>query len=95
MKINVAGGTMDISPGSIFRFLLEDWLGSDWDDCVTVYIEVRPGEHRLSRQWMLHNESGPATVKTDGACEWWLNGEKLFCKTQTEFECYMRNKAFW
>jgi len=95
MKINVAGGTIDIRPDSIFGFLLEEWLGSDWENYITVYVEVRPGNHSLSGQWMLHNEAGPAAIQQDGTMEWWLRGEKLFVKTQQEFECYIRNKAFW
>ena len=95
MIINVGGGEMDIRPGSIFRFLLESWFGSDWNEYAVIYVEKRAGIHKPSKQWMLHNNEGPATVRLDGTCEWWLNGDKLFCKTQKEFECYMRNKAFW
>jgi hypothetical protein len=95
MKIDVFGD-MDNRPGSIFRALIESLLGPHWDDYVTVYIEEQ--NHLTGvffSKYALHNEAGPATVKQDGTMEWWLNGKKLFCNSQQEFECYMRNKAFW
>jgi len=91
----MSNGGVDITPGSLFRGLLESWFGPNWNEYTMVYIDKRPGVNTMFRGWMLHNEDGPATVKSDGTMEWWLNGDKLFCKTQQEFECYMRNKAFW
>lgn len=96
MKLDVMlNGGVDIVPGSLFRGLLENWFSSNWNDYATVYITKRSGSNTMFRAWMLHNEEGPATVKLDGTMEWWFNGDKLFCQTQQEFECYMRNRAFW
>lgn len=96
IEINIHDKDMSLNPGSIFRALIQSLLGKDWDDYATVYIEEQ--DHLTGvffSKYSLHNEHGPAAVKLDGTMEWWLNGERLFCQTQKEFECYMRNKAFW
>ena len=53
------------------------------------------------RAWFWHGErhrtAGPARIyhnRTDEK-EWWVNGERIYCKTQEEFEKLMRMKAFW
>jgi len=96
MKIDLTDGNMDMRPGSVIRGLMPALLGPDWQDYVIVYIK---DENRtasaLFKMWKLHNEDGPAVVKRDGTTEWWFDGKKLCCETQQQFECYMRNKAFW
>ena len=42
----------------------------------------------------LHRVDGPAIEYADGDKFWYLNGKQLSCKTQEEFEQYMRLKAF-
>ena len=42
----------------------------------------------------LHRENGPAVEYFDGGKEWYLNGKKIDCKTQEEFEYYMKWKIF-
>ena len=94
MRIDIQD--MDLKPGTIARALVEALLGKNWEDYVIVYV----GEYDYPTgvffsKYKLHNDIGPAAVKRDGSMEWWLNGEKLFCQTQKEFESYMKNKAFW
>lgn len=86
----------DMKPGSIFRALIEALLGSNWEDYIVVYLKDydQPTGIFFSK-YKVHNEDGPAAIKRDGTMEWWLDGQKLFVQTQQEFECYMRNKAFW
>jgi hypothetical protein len=51
------------------------------------------------RAWWQHDKyhrtTWPARMWGDGRKEWWINGEKLDCTTQAEFEKLMRLKAFW
>ena len=45
-----------------------------------------------------HREDGPAIEYDNGPGEWkewWVNGERLPCTTQVQFERLMRLKAFW
>lgn len=86
---------LDARPGSLIRTLMETWF-EDWKEYEIVYIKRNPTNKRsIFKYYVLHNEYGPASIRTDGGMEWWLDGEKLFVTTQQEFECYMRNKAFW
>lgn len=95
-RIDIFDSNFDLKPGSVLRGLMPVLIGPNWEDYVTIYIsEEHRSATRLFDRWKLHNEEGPAAIKKDGAMEWWLHGEKLFVTTQTEFECYMRNKAFW
>jgi hypothetical protein len=52
-----------------------------------------------NKSWFLndryHREDGPAIEDSDGSKEWWVNGERLPCTTQKQFERLMRLKAFW
>ena len=43
----------------------------------------------------LHRVNGPAIEYNSGYKAWYLNGNQLDCKTQEEFEQYMKLKAFW
>lgn len=38
----------------------------------------------------LHRLTGPAITYSDGRKEWWVNGKQIWCKTQEEFEGYLR-----
>ena len=95
MRIDITSDK-DMRPGSIFMALVRALLGNNWEDYITVYIKEYEGPTGVFfSKHKVHNEDGPAAIKQDGTMEWWLDGKKLFCKTQQEFECYMRNKAFW
>lgn len=95
MRIEIATDK-DLKPGSIFRALVEALLGPKWEDYIVIYLKDydQPTGIFFSK-YKVHNEDGPAAIKRDGSMEWWLDGQKLFVQTQQEFECYMRNKAFW
>ena len=96
MKIDLFDGSIDMRPGSIIRGLMPAILGPDWESYAIVYVkDENKSALKLFSRYKLHNEDGPAVIKTDGTMEWWFNGEKLFVKTQQEFERYMKNKAFW
>lgn len=50
----------------------------------------------------LHREDGPAVEYDDNPDieyadykSWWINGEKVNCFSQEEFENFMKLKAFW
>ena len=42
-----------------------------------------------------HRLDGPALIWSNGNEEWWIDGKQINCKTQEEFEQYLRLKAFW
>ena len=79
------------------------------DDGITIYYRLNGNLHRESgpvledlagncgwfRNNLLHREDGPATILADGTKNWFYDGVRLSCKTQEEFEQYMRLKAFW
>jgi hypothetical protein len=50
------------------------------------------------RSWFIygkrHRMDGPA-VEWGDRMEWWINGERLDCNTQEEFQRLMRLKGFW
>jgi hypothetical protein len=95
-EIDIYDKSLDLRLGSVLRGLMPVLLGPDWEDYVTVYIkEENRTATRLFDRWQIHNKDGPAVIKHDGTMEWWIDGTKLFVETQQEFECYMRNKAFW
>ena len=43
----------------------------------------------------LHRLDGPSIIWRDGRRAWYLNGEEVKCKNQTEFEQYLKLKSFW
>jgi hypothetical protein len=95
-RIDILEGNWDTRPGSMFRALVEALLSMNWDEYVILYVkEYDSPTGVFFSKYKIHNEEGPATVKRDGTMEWWLDGKKLFVTTQQQFECYMRNKAFW
>jgi hypothetical protein len=44
---------------------------------------------------ILHREDGPAVEYFSGDKEWWINGERLNCTSQEEFEKLMKLRVFW
>lgn len=42
-----------------------------------------------------HRIDGPAVDSNNGYKEWWVNGKKLDCTTQEEFELLMKLDLFW
>lgn len=52
----------------------------------TGYYDDKGKHHRLD---------GPARIWHIGAQEWWYHGTKIHCKSQEEFERYLKLKAFW
>jgi hypothetical protein len=44
-----------------------------------------------------HREDGPAIVYPNNECNdrWFVDGKKIECNTQEEFERWLRVKAFW
>ena len=53
------------------------------------------GDKFWFRAGLMHNDSGPAFVSVDGKKYWYQNDMLINCKTQEEFEQYLRLKAFW
>ena len=58
-------------------------------------VELESGARFWYRHGKHHNDSGPAIIYSNGYKTWWLNDQLLECRTQEEFEQYMRLKAFW
>lgn len=55
-----------------------------------------------NKQWMqhgkVHREDGPAIEWNDGRTDdkwWYYRNERIFCKSQREFEKMLKIKAFW
>ncbi len=86
--------TMDTSPGSYFRALLDSLFGATWPDYDTFCVleQSAPGG---GTTFLLHNHWGSAAIKCDGTHEWWIYGEKLPVTTQKQFESWLKMKAFW
>lgn len=42
-----------------------------------------------------HRMDGPAASYANGYQEWWIRGERLDCRTQSEFERLIKLKAIW
>jgi len=61
-------------------------------DYTAYYSHDQQSYHRLSgpaRSWGQNNVNFP------GRQEWWIDGEKINCSTQEEFEKIVKLKAFW
>jgi hypothetical protein len=41
-----------------------------------------------------HRTDGPAIEYSNGGREWWLNGERIDCSSQKEFERYLNLISF-
>jgi len=58
-------------------------------------IEDANGDKHWYLNDNLHRVDGPAVECVDGFKRWYLNDKNLDCKTQEEFEQYMKLKSFW
>jgi hypothetical protein len=55
-------------------------------------------EEMANKKWSeirFHKLDGPFIERSDGKQEWWVDGKKLDCSTQEEFERLMKLRAFW
>jgi hypothetical protein len=43
----------------------------------------------------LHRLDGPAIEYLDGTKDWWIEGKRIYCNSQKEFERYIKLKLFW
>ncbi len=43
----------------------------------------------------LHREDGPALEYPNGLKSWYLNGKRINCSSQEEFEKFLKLQAFW
>jgi hypothetical protein len=57
-------------------------------------IELANGDKYWYLNDKLHREDGPASESGSDKA-WYINGERLPCTTQEQFERLMRLKAFW
>jgi hypothetical protein len=44
---------------------------------------------------LFHREDGPAIQYPNGDKKWYINGYRISCSTQEEFERLMKLRAFW
>ena len=58
-------------------------------------IEIPSGSKCYLKNNKLHKIDGPAIVHLDGSAEWWYEGQQLNCRSQDEFERYLKLIAFW
>ena len=56
--------------------------------------EYTSGDKFYYLNGVYHRENGPA-ISYSSIKEWWINGQKIPCTTQKQFEQLMRLKAFW
>lgn len=43
---------------------------------------------------IVHRLDGPAAIFLNGKLEWWIDGEKINCSSQLEFEKILKLKVF-
>jgi len=58
-------------------------------------IEYAEGDKWWCVNGNLHRLLGPAVIWPDGYKAWWVDGKKIECTTQEEFERLMKLRAFW
>lgn len=59
-------------------------------------IEYSNGDLEWFVNGRRHREDGPSFIKHSYEYkEWWINGHRIKCNTQEEFEKLLRLKAFW
>jgi hypothetical protein len=97
MRINFTDPHLDLTPDSLIRKVLDcvfgsNWVNTDWRTYQTVEVKKLSSWYLY---YIIHCEQGPAIIKTNGDCEWWLEGVKLPVKNEKEFKSYMKNKVFW
>ena len=44
---------------------------------------------------LLHRINGPAEEYSNGKKYWWIEGKRIDCNSQEEFERYLKLKLFW
>jgi hypothetical protein len=74
------------------RMIMENLFGNLWEEYKLVFIAISEQVVPSISSCILHNVIGPAAIKFDGTCEWWIEGNRV---TEKEFQSYTRNKAFW
>jgi len=75
---------------------VKEWLNVDG----FYHKESDPALELPSGKWwyingLLHREDGPAVEYADGRKIWYLNGKRINCSTQKEFERLLKLKTFW
>lgn len=82
---------------AIGNFLYEAWYkhGVLHREAGPAYIDYRYKYEVWQINGQRHREDGPAVLFANNKNEWWLNGKKLSCQSQEEFEQLMRFKAYW
>jgi len=94
LPIKIDIDNMDTQYGSIFRAVMDAVLGpNNISYYKTVYLSSEFSMFGIPAR--LHNAEGPAAIKCNGELEYWIDGEKLSCTTDKEFQSYLKNKAFW
>lgn len=88
MIVDIIEDKINIETGSVFRGMLEYLFGDKWVEYRILHIR-----YLMNAYPVLHCEDGPAVIKYDGTGEWWYRGKKF--ETEKQFNCYLRNKAFW
>jgi hypothetical protein len=58
-------------------------------------IEYSDGEKWWYQNGRLHRLDGSAIEYTDGYKQWYYEGKRIDCKSQEEFERYIKLKLFW
>jgi hypothetical protein len=58
-------------------------------------IEWADGTKTWHVHGVLHRLDGPAIDRFDGQNFWFVNGKRVLCESQEEFEQLMRLRAFW
>jgi hypothetical protein len=53
------------------------------------------GEKRWFKDNVLHRKDGAAIEYPNGYKQWWYEGNRINCKTQEEFERWLKLKLFW
>ena len=81
----------EVQPWGATYWYVDDELHRDADPAVV--------SDRGDKWWYVHNKlhriDGPAIEMFDGYKAWCINGNRVPCDTQEEFERLMRLKAFW
>jgi hypothetical protein len=57
--------------------------------------EYSSGDKYYFRNGGFHREDGPAVSHSDGTKDWYLNGIRIPCTTQVQFERLLKLKVFW
>jgi hypothetical protein len=58
-------------------------------------IERSNGDKVWYKNGLCHRLNGPAIEHTNGYKEWWIEGKKIECDSQEEFERLIKLKLFW